>query len=380
LDTPDRSNDLKTANTIDEIRKDHGLPTGIRTEAQLWDEILKKEVYKEPALILSLIREVFGVSYPDGTPITPIATEFSVEAPDSKIISSIRSDITMKVGSADIYHFECEISTDPDMDQRMYDYDSQIALTYPRKQNGKPVELVYPYSAVLFLKPGVRIADHLVCKVYFPACRPEQQAEGEKKVELSCMDYIVFSVKVQKYTLQQIREKRLLLLIPFTPIRFRAMLRKEKYSVEFAKIKLTEFFREIIMILDEAVSEGFLSENGRKMILTLLRKAMIRVFCRSELIEEVVHMTAPILELEWETIERLEKENAALAAKMEEKEAAAAKMEEEKEAMVAKMEEEKEEMAAKIVAEKDAIIAEKEAEIRALRKKRRWLFYRGRTR
>lgn len=59
MDTPARSNDLKTANTIDEIRKNYGLPTGIRTEAQLWDEILKKEVYKEPALMLPLIREVF---------------------------------------------------------------------------------------------------------------------------------------------------------------------------------------------------------------------------------------------------------------------------------------------------------------------------------
>lgn len=187
----------------------------------------------------------------------------------------------MKVDSADIYHFECEISTDPDMDQRMYDYDSQIALTYPRKQNGKPVELVYPYSAVLFLKPGIRIADQLVCKVYFPACRPERQAESEKKVEFSCMDYIVFSVKVQKYTLQQIREKRLLLLIPFTPLRFRALLKEhseEKHNPEFAKIQLTNFFGEIIMILDEAVSRGYLGESGKKMLLTLLRKAMIRVF------------------------------------------------------------------------------------------------------
>jgi cell shape-determining protein MreC len=48
-----------------------------------------------------------------------------------------------------------------------------------------------------------------------------------------------------------------------------------------------------------------------KAILSLLNKSMIRVFYKNtELLEEVITMTEPILELEFEKVERLEKELA----------------------------------------------------------------------
>ena len=77
------------------------------------------------------------------------------------------------------------------------------------------------------------------------------------------------------------------------------------------KEELTDFYEEIILILEQEVADGHLTESNRKAILSLLSKSMIRVFYKDpKLLEEVIVLTAPILELEFEKVERLEKELA----------------------------------------------------------------------
>lgn len=64
-----------------------------------------------------------------------------------------------------------------------------------------------------------------------------------------------------------------------------------------------------ILILEQEVEEGYLTENKRKAILSLLSKSMIRVCYKDEkLLKEVLRLTEPILELEFEKVERLERE------------------------------------------------------------------------
>ncbi len=65
-----------------------GLPEGIATEAQLWDEIMKKMVYSAPTQLFPLIKEIHGKTYPPDTSVIPLATEYSVERVDSETISS----------------------------------------------------------------------------------------------------------------------------------------------------------------------------------------------------------------------------------------------------------------------------------------------------
>ena len=64
-----------------------------------------------------------------------------------------------------------------------------------------------------------------------------------------------------------------------------------------------------ILILEQEVEEGYLTENKRKAILSLLSKSMIRVCYKDEkLLKKVLRLTEPILELEFEKVERLERE------------------------------------------------------------------------
>jgi len=254
-------------------------------------------------------------------------TEYSVERVVTKSISSIRSDISVWIRSR-IFHFECEIDTEADITKRVYEYDSQAALTYAIRGSERiPYRLRFPYSAVLFLAPDAIVADHLACELRMQVYNANPQVRTktrEKRIE-----YAIPALKVQSYSLQEIREKRLLILIPFTPIRFRATLLSQKRKKEqmeednnnhdSAKLELTNYFHEIILILDEAVETGYISECNRKDILAMLRKAMIRVFHNDEYLLEVVnHMAAPILELERETIVRLQKNYDTLKSEHDE--------------------------------------------------------------
>ena len=124
---------------LEEIRASEGLPENLSTEAQLWDEIMKKEAFRMPEQLFPLIKEVHGKDYPRGTDIHPLATEFSVERSDTKEITSIRADITVVVDGKDIYHFECEIKNDGTMVIRMFEYNVHIALSYMQEKEGKMV-------------------------------------------------------------------------------------------------------------------------------------------------------------------------------------------------------------------------------------------------
>lgn len=203
---------------LEEIRASEGLPENLSTEAQLWDEIMKKETFLMPEQLLPLIKEVHGKTYERGTDIRPLATEFSVERSDTKKITSIRADITVIVAERDIYHFECEIHNDGTMVMRMFEYDVHIALSYRKEMSGEMV-LQFPHSAVLYLQDNGNTPEELNCAIRFQ--------DGGTYV------YRVPVLKVQAYTIEEIKEKHLCVLIPFLPLRFRKRIsgRKKEQGV-----------------------------------------------------------------------------------------------------------------------------------------------------
>lgn len=280
---------------IEEIRASEGLPESLSTEAQLWDEIMKKETFLMPEQLFPLIKEVHGREYPRTASIKPLATEYSVERMDTKEISSVRADITVLVEEKDIYHFECEMQKDGTMVIRMFEYDIHIAISYAEENNGK-YTIRFPHSAVLYLQNKESMPDSLSCPVIFQ--------DG------TIHEYQIPVIKVQAYSLEEIHQKHLCVLIPFLPLRFRKFLPLSGKKIP--KGQLTDFYQQIILILVQEVADGYLTENNRKAIISLLSKSMIRVFYKEEsLLEEVITLTEPILELEFEKIEKLKRTLAA---------------------------------------------------------------------
>lgn len=296
------------SNEIEEIIKKEGLPDEISTEAQLWDLILKKATYNSPSLLFPLIYEVYKKKYPKNSTITPLSTEYSVERADTKEISTIKADLTFQVNNQDIYHFECEITYNGLMTIRMFEYDIHAALTFRKDSKTSKLILEFPKSAVLFLQGNNKIPKYLTCSIKFQ--------------DESTHEYRVPTIKVQSYSLEEIKEKHLCLLIPFLPIRFRHKIPSDHQvrsanspekrqallkSVEKSKEELTSFFEETILILEDEVANGHLTDSEKELILELLQKSMLRISYRNKnLCQEVYDMTEPILKLRsdkyWEAV------------------------------------------------------------------------------
>ena len=128
---------------------------------------------------------------------------------------------------------------------------------------------------------------------------------------------------------------------------------------------MTSFYREIILILESEIAEGYLSEAQAKTIIQLLTKSMIRISYRNQdVLKEVSTMTEPILELETERYERIVRE-----MKLEfEKEIDQAKEQAKQEAreQAEQQEREKEEALKKLAAEKEKVIVRLQKRIKEL--------------
>ena len=284
---------------IEEIIRNNGLPEEISTETQLWDLIIKKATYSSPKLLFPLIYEIYGKKYPEDSSVVPLSTEYSVERSDTKEISTIKADLTFCVNESDIYHFECEITYNGMITIRMFEYDVHASLNYRPDTKNPQLLLEFPNSAVLFLQGAKKIPDYLSCLIRFQ--------DG------STHEYRIPTVKVQSYTLEEIKEKHLCMLIPFLPIRFRRHIPSDRKmqsakspdkrhdlekKVQKSKEELTSFLQETILILDQEIAEGFLTETDKKLILMLLQKSMLRISYRNRnLCQEVYNMTEPVLKL-----------------------------------------------------------------------------------
>ena len=223
---------------LEEIQNSEGLPENLSTEAQLWDEALKKEVY----------------------------------------------------------HFECHLSHDGTMVLRMFEYDVHVALNYPTStpssdSGASQISLTFPRSAVLYLQDTQNTPDYLQCQIHF-------QDGGAYTYKVPVLKIQAYSLaEIEKKHLNV-----LIPFLPLRfRKKSTKNADTGKISFHLSKEELTSFYQELILILDREVKSGQLTEHNCSTILSLLRKSMIRVFYQDEiLIKEVVKMTEPILELEIE--------------------------------------------------------------------------------
>ena len=146
---------------------------------------------------------------------------------------------------------------------RMFAYDVHFAITHTKTMDGDTGEITlkFPRSVVIYPE-GIRaVPDHLQCRVIFQ--------DNSEHI------YTIPTVKVQSYSLKEIREKHLILFLPYTMLRFRSRLRRKKKITEK---ELTGYLEEVILILKEEVSAGGLTELQYHDYVRLIRHAAERVF------------------------------------------------------------------------------------------------------
>lgn len=255
---------------------------------KLWDEILKAIVDVMPEQLFPLFKEVYGKDYPKGTPITILSTEYSTyqEKPDTPPGSRL-TDITLLVGGTDCYHIECQMRNEKEMVIRMVAYDLHVAMRYMISEDPTSGGLVmhFPRSTVIYPEKNRNLPEILCCRIIFQ--------DGSEHI------YQIPTVRIQSYSLQEIREKHLTLFIPYVLLRLRPRL-NPKRKHKLTKKELTEFVEEIILVLKEELADGYLTEREFDDYINLFCTAANRIFKsakHAEFRKEVDRMTKPLIEL-----------------------------------------------------------------------------------
>ena len=170
---------------------------------------------------------------------------------------------------------------------RMCEYDAQIIFQHgvERQKDIKKIRLDIPRSVIMYLTHTRYTPDRENLEIALP--------NGEM------WKYSIPTLKVQNYSVEEIAEKELYLLIPLTSIRYYS--KEEKKVRKNIEPSLTQFLRQCMIIISEAVKNEKLTERSGKDILDCFQRGCHYLFDKDEETrKEVQQMLEPYFKLERE--------------------------------------------------------------------------------
>lgn len=222
---------------------------------KIFDNTYKTIINRCPELLIPLVNEQFGEHYDLNEKVTNVNKDIQ------RANGEIEADSVFMIGSH-FYHVECQSNPDGTIAVRMLEYDFFIAYQNMKKDSHGSYVLRFPKSCVLYLRHNKNTKDHMSVKVKID---DEQQFE-----------YKVPIVKVQNYTIEELMEKKLYMLLPYYIMRYEDKKSEIVQSEELQQQLFSEY-EEIIRRLNEtAASED---DDGKRKIV-LIENAMEKVIKR----------------------------------------------------------------------------------------------------
>ncbi len=205
-------------------------------------------------LIIPMINELFGEMYTGEEEIRFFPNEHFLDQQDEadkERITDTNFTVFGKIPKK--YHIECESSLpDGKIMIRLFEYDAQIALD-EGEVTEETLTVTFPNTAVLYLRTYKKTPDKMKYVIATPG---------------GTVQYDVPVMKVQAYTLDDIFEKGLLMLIPFYIFSHEKSF-PEYNSNEQKLAELKAEYRIILERLDELEQQGVIGAFDKRTIIEL---------------------------------------------------------------------------------------------------------------
>ena len=171
-----------------------------------YDSVFWTSVVKMTRFFIPLVNEAFGEHFSDDATISLKQNKRVLEHLDGSF-EQHEVDALAELSEADItkdYHFEIETWRDNTFAIRIAEYAAGAAYdSIELTENG--VRMTIPYSAVIFLRSADTIPDRLRIEIDYPGGKTS---------------YYAPVMKVKDYSINDLFEKKLLLLLPFFGFNF----------------------------------------------------------------------------------------------------------------------------------------------------------------
>ena len=222
----------------------------------IFDDILRTIQERRPKLLIPLVNEVFHTSYGKDTEVTRLPEGYQ------KIVSKVIVD-SCNVMADLVYHFECQSKKDGSMILRMVEYDFMIALSDARR-SGNATKLKFPRSCIIYLRSAKNMLSEETIEIVF---------SNNKTIS-----YQVPVVKLRDYSIEEIFEKNLLILLPYYIMNYEKELSKIARNKELSQALLEEY-RKIVKMLEERTKTD---ETGLFYDMMQLMRRLVNYMLRRE--------------------------------------------------------------------------------------------------
>ena len=238
-----------------------------------YDDVFRTLLNDCSKLILPVINEAFGENYTGNERIEFRPNEFFAERNNGEEDKTITDTNFLVISREEkYYHWECESKVGNVIMIRFFQYDSQIALKNGQL-NGDTFEARFPSSAVLFLRSTSTTPDRLHMKII----APDRQS----------IMYDIPVMKVKRYGIGEIFEKKLYLLIPFYLFTYESKMKRLEENEEdrTAFAKEYEYIRDR---LEEAVAAGEINDYTNRTICEMTAKVATHLAIKYDTVREDV--------------------------------------------------------------------------------------------
>ena len=240
-------------------------------------------------LIIPVINEIFGETYTGEEEIQFFPNEHFIDQQDEADKERITdTNFTVFGKTPKKYHIECESSLpDGRITIRLFEYDAQIALD-EGEVTEETLTVTFPNTAILYLRTYKKTPDKMRYVIITPG---------------GTVQYDVPIMKVQKYSLDDIFEKRLLILIPFYIFSHEKSF-PEYNSNEQKLAELKAEYQKILEKLDGLEQQGVIGAFDRRTIIELSEDVIKEIAQKYENVQKGIGdiMGGALIETEARTI------------------------------------------------------------------------------
>ena len=250
-------------------------------------------------LIIPVINEIFHEHYTGEEEIRFFPNEHFLDqqdAADKERITDTNFQIIGRIAKK--YHLECESSLpDGKIAVRLFEYDAQIALD-EGEVTEETLTVTFPNTAVMYLRSYKKTPDKMKYVIVTPG---------------GTVEYDVPIMKVQSYSLDEIFEKRLLMLIPFYIFSHEKSFSEYNNNEQKLEELKTEY-RMILERLDDLEKQGIIGAFDKRTIIDLSSDVINEIARKYENVQKGIGamMRGPLIQTEARTILNESKKETAL--------------------------------------------------------------------
>ena len=246
---------------------------------QIYDKMFKKILTLSKKSVINMINGLFDTDYPLDSDITYHWTEVV----DDELKRTL-ADTIITVNGCNSYHIEAQMYTDEDIVMRVFNYGYGHSV-----QNRIDEDVLnFPVPKIIYFGDSERVPDTYRLILNF-----EEQGQFEYKVR---------TFKYQEHSVEELNNKKLIILIPFELLKLKKLLERERTEENLNALKnLVQ--KDIIGSIQKNYAVGNITGSDVGRLMQLTKKLYGHLYSEYEQMEVIEEMDESLI-LEYEDLDR----------------------------------------------------------------------------